>query len=37
MNPGVMKTNIMGGILGEGSIVHKLQQTIIGWLFQTRP
>lgn len=35
MNPGIMKSNIMGGLLGEGTLAQKLQQTIIGWLFQS--
>ncbi|MDH3292565.1 MAG: SDR family NAD(P)-dependent oxidoreductase [Gemmatimonadota bacterium] len=35
LNPGIMKSNIMGGVLGEGTLALKLQQTIIGLLFQS--
>ncbi|CAN5157839.1 SDR family NAD(P)-dependent oxidoreductase [soil metagenome] len=35
MNPGIIKSNIMSGVLGEKSFLLKLQQTIIGILFQS--
>lgn len=35
LNPGIMKSNIMSGVLGEGTVALKLQQTIIGLLFQS--
>jgi NAD(P)-dependent dehydrogenase (short-subunit alcohol dehydrogenase family) len=33
LNPGIMKSNIMGGLLGEGSRLHRLQQAVIGLIF----
>ena len=33
LNPGIMKSNIMGGLLGEGSVFHIAQQTVIGIIF----
>lgn len=35
MNPGVIKTNIMAGVLGQSSLVLRVQQTLIGLLFQS--
>ena len=35
LNPGIMKSNIMGGLLGEGSPFHVAQQTVIGLIFQS--
>lgn len=35
MNPGVISSNIMAGVLGEGSLALKLQQMIIGMVFQS--
>jgi NAD(P)-dependent dehydrogenase (short-subunit alcohol dehydrogenase family) len=35
LNPGIMKSNIMGGLLGEGSVFHIAQQTVIGIIFQS--
>ena len=34
MNPGIISSNIMAGILGEGTFRLKVQQTIMGLLFQ---
>ena len=33
LNPGIMKSGIMGGLLGEGSPFHLAQQTVIGAIF----
>lgn len=35
MNPGVIASNLMAGVLGEGTITLKVQQTIMGLLFQS--
>jgi hypothetical protein len=35
MNPGFISSNIMAGVLGEGTFKLKAQQTIIGLLFQS--
>lgn len=35
MNPGIISSNIMAGILGEGTFSLKMQQTILGLLFQS--
>jgi len=35
MNPGVIKTNIMAGVLGQSSLTPRVQQTVIGLLFQS--
>jgi NAD(P)-dependent dehydrogenase (short-subunit alcohol dehydrogenase family) len=35
MNPGIISSNIMAGVLGEGTLALKVQQTIIRMLFQS--
>jgi NAD(P)-dependent dehydrogenase (short-subunit alcohol dehydrogenase family) len=35
MNPGVIKTNIMAGVLGQASLRLRVQQTLVGLLFQS--
>jgi len=35
LNPGLIKSNILAGVLGEGTLAQKLQQMIIGFLFQS--
>ena len=35
MNPGVIKTNIMAGVLGPSSLALRVQQTLISFLFQS--
>ncbi|MCB5293068.1 hypothetical protein [Arthrobacter sp. SO3] len=35
MNPGIIKTNIMAGVLGQSSFKLRAQQTLIGLLFQS--
>jgi NAD(P)-dependent dehydrogenase (short-subunit alcohol dehydrogenase family) len=35
LNPGIIKSNIMSGMLGSETLALKLQQTIIGLLFQS--
>ncbi len=35
MNPGIIKTGIITGILGEGTLLFRLQQFLIGMLFQS--
>jgi len=35
MNPGIISSNIMAGVLGDRSILLKMQQTIMGMLFQS--
>ena len=35
MNPGIIKTNIMAGVLGGGSLRLRLQQSVVGMLFQS--
>jgi len=35
LNPGVMTSNIMSGVLGESTLALKLQQTVVGLLFQS--
>ncbi|CAN5393251.1 SDR family NAD(P)-dependent oxidoreductase [soil metagenome] len=35
MNPGIINSNIMSGVLGDKSVLLKIQQTIMGILFQS--
>lgn len=35
MNPGIIKTNIMAGVLGQSSVALRAQQTLMGLLFQS--
>ncbi len=35
MNPGIIKSNIMSGVLGDNSVLLKIQQTVMGILFQS--
>jgi NAD(P)-dependent dehydrogenase (short-subunit alcohol dehydrogenase family) len=35
MNPGIIKTNIMSGVLGQSSMPQRIQQTLTGLLFQS--
>lgn len=35
MNPGIINSNIMSGILGENSILLKIQKTVVGLFFQS--
>lgn len=35
MNPGIIKTNIMAGVLGGSSVALRAQKTLIGLLFQS--
>lgn len=35
MNPGIIKTNIMAGVLGGSSLSLRLQQAVVGLLFQS--
>jgi hypothetical protein len=35
LNPGLMKSNIRAGVLGEGSFGQKIMELIIGTLFQS--
>jgi len=35
MNPGIIKTNIMAGVLGQSSLVLRVQQALVGLLFQS--
>lgn len=35
MNPGIINSNIMSGILGDNSILLKIQKTIVGLFFQS--
>jgi len=35
MNPGVIKTNIMSGVLGQSSLAQRVQQALVGLLFQS--
>ena len=32
LNPGLIKTDIRSNFLGEGSLKHRLTETLIGWL-----
>lgn len=35
MNPGVIKTNIMSGVLGQSSLTQRVQKTLVGLFFQS--
>lgn len=35
MNPGIIKSNIMSGVLGDNPVLLKIQQTVMGILFQS--
>ena len=35
MNPGIINSNIMSGVFGDNSILLKIQQAVIGVIFQS--
>jgi NAD(P)-dependent dehydrogenase (short-subunit alcohol dehydrogenase family) len=35
MNPGIIKTDIMSGVLGQSSLTQRIQQMLVGLLFQS--